>query len=91
MLVVAEGMSPIRLTSVVHRVGVDGIIGVAELGVAGGQEQVVVVQRLHHVERRKAAGLHLLAVEIGHHGPHLAAVDHRGHAPGMAMIMLRTS
>ena len=60
------------------------VVEVAELGVAAGQEDVGRVQRLHHVQRREAAGLHLLPVEVGHDRADLAAVDHRSHRPGLA-------
>ena len=59
VLGVGSGMSPMCSTYVEHRVGVEGVVGVAELGVAGRQEDVVVVDRLHHVERREAARLQL--------------------------------
>ena len=69
---------------VVHRVRVDGEIRVAELGVAGRQEQVVVVHRLHDVERREPSGLELLPVEVEHHRADLAAEDDRGHRARVA-------
>ena len=40
-----------------HRVAVDGVVGRAELGAAGGEEDVVLVDGLHHVHRREVAGL----------------------------------
>ncbi len=63
----------------IHRVGVEHVVEIAELGVAAGQENVGCVERVHHVQRREPAGLHLLAVEVGHDGADLAAEDHRRH------------
>ena len=49
-----SGMSPILPTRSNIELRVDGVVGLAELGVAGGQEDVVVVDRLH--ARRAARG-----------------------------------
>ena len=50
---------------IVHRVRVDGEVGIAELGIAGRHEEVVAVERVHHVGQRDLAGLHLLAIKVG--------------------------
>ncbi len=47
---IRTGMSPMSFDVLVHRVGVDGVVEVAELGVARGQEHVASIERLHHVE-----------------------------------------
>ena len=38
-----------------------------------GKKTLDCVERVHHVERREAARLHLLAVEVGHDRADLAA------------------
>ena len=63
----------------VHRIGVEHVVEIAELGVAAGQEDVGRVERIHDIQRRKPARLHLLAVEVGHDRADLAAIDHRRH------------
>ena len=72
------------LDLLVHRVGIDHKVEVAELGVARGQEDVAGVERVHDIDRGEVAGLHLLAVEVGHDRPDLAAVDDRRDRPGLA-------
>ena len=62
----------------IHRIGIEHVVHIADLGVAAGQKDVGCVQRVHDVQRREPARLHLLAIEVGHHGPDLAAIDHRG-------------
>src|SRR5262249_2580477 len=66
----------------IRGVGVQRVVDLAELGVAGGQEDVVVVQGVHDVHRRQVAGLQLLPVQVGQHGPQPAAIDHRRHRSG---------
>src|SRR6185437_9774151 len=50
------------LGQVEHRVGVEGVIEVAKLGVAGGQEDVELVERVHDIHRRQVASLKLDAI-----------------------------
>ena len=73
----AQGNVAHPLDEPIHRVRVDGVIGRAELGVAGRQKDVELVERVHDVDGREVPRLQLLAVEIGQHGPDLSAVDDR--------------
>ena len=54
------------------------VFGGAELGRARGQDQVLRVDRVHHVGRRQAARLQGLGVEVDRDQPVLAAVG-KGH------------
>ena len=71
------------VNDVEHRIAVNGIVGCAELGVAGGQEDVVLVDSVHHIHRREMTGLQLDAVKIHHHRPDFAAVDQWRDRPGL--------
>ena len=42
----------------VHRIGVEGVVGLAEFRITGRQEDVVVVDAAHQVERRQVPRLH---------------------------------
>ena len=66
-----------------HRVAVDRVVGRAELGAAGRQEDVVFVDGLHHIERREVACLQLHPIEIHHDRPDLAAVNQRRDRAGL--------
>ncbi len=58
-------------------VELDLVIDVADLGVAGGQNQVLVGQRVGDVDRREPLGEELVGIQIHHHLPEFAAVRQR--------------
>ena len=58
-------------------VELDLVILVADLGGAGGKDQVLVAERGGDVGRREPFGEQLLRVEIDHHAAELAAVGQR--------------
>ena len=59
------------------RVGFDGVLLVADLRRAGGQRQILRVDRVHHVERGQPLGEQLRRVEIDHDLPVFAASRRR--------------
>ena len=63
-----------RIGAVVHR---DEVIARADLHVPGGQDDVLVLQRIAHVRRRQAARLQRRRIEVGHDDARLAAVGIR--------------
>jgi hypothetical protein len=56
-----------------HRIGADGKLGIADLGRARRQGQVLGVDGIDHVERREPLGLQLQRIEIDHDLAVLAA------------------
>ena len=56
-----------------HRVGADGELGVADLGRAGRQRQVLGIDRIDNVDRREPLGLKLQRIDIDHDLAVLAA------------------
>ena len=72
------GTSSISLRILDHAVGVDEVVGVADLRVAGGNDEVGVVQRVDDVHQRQAARLERLAVGV-HHDLAVLAAEGRRH------------
>ena len=64
-----------------HPVRIDEVVHLAELRVAGRDEDVVALQRLHHVHRRKVAGVELVTVHVGQDPPELSPVNRRRDDP----------
>jgi hypothetical protein len=64
-----------------HQVGVERDQVVAEVGGAGGGDQVPAVEGGDHVDGRQVAGLQLVPVEVDHHLPILPAADDLGDHP----------
>jgi hypothetical protein len=58
-------------------VRVEVVVEAAHVDVAGGQEEVRVVDRAHHLEDGQALGVQLVAVEVHGDLAHFAAVDRR--------------
>jgi len=64
-----------------HCIGDDLEIEVAELGIAGRDEDVLVAQGRHDIERRQVARCKLHGIDVGEDAAQLAAVDRgRDHA-----------
>ncbi len=74
---IAERNIPHVPDGLIHRIGIEHVVEVADLGIAAGQKHVGGIECVHDVQRRKPPRLNLLPVEVGHHRPDLAAVDHR--------------
>ena len=66
----------------VHGVGIEGVVHVADFSVAGRQEDIVFVDGVHQIERRQIARLHFVTIHVGHDRPHLAPINHRGNRAG---------
>ena len=80
---IAQGDFLHSLDMVEHGVAVDSVIRGSELGAARGQEDVVLVDGLHHVHRREVPRLHLDPVKVHHDRADLTAVDQRRDGSGL--------
>ena len=60
-----------------HAVGVDLVVELADLGVAGRDERVEVLERADHVHGRKVAHRQLVAIDIGQNAADAASVHRR--------------
>ena len=75
------GNVPHALDGVIHRVGVQGVVELAEFRVAGRDEDIEPVEGVHHVGRGQAVGLEPVAVEVGQDGAESSRRRRRARSP----------